>query len=72
MAEAEATEDDAVKDALKLLSNTSQQSGLLGEVSIETDAGPVQVAALSMESLADAEGPAEISAGAETGGIGAG
>ncbi|CAL1140315.1 unnamed protein product, partial [Cladocopium goreaui] len=41
--------------------------GLLGQVSIVTDAGPVQVSALSIESLADADGPAEISAGAETG-----
>jgi len=39
----------------------------LGQVSIVTDAGPVQVSALSIESLADADGPAEISAGAETG-----
>eukprot|EP00435_Cladocopium_sp_Y103_P046814 s3310_g13.t1 len=67
VAQAEAAEDDAVKDALKLLNNTSAPPGLLGQVSIETEAGPVQVAALSMESLADADGPAEISAGAETG-----
>lgn len=67
MAEAETAENDAVKAALKVLNNTSQQPGLLGEVSIETDAGQVRVAALSMESLADAEGPAEISAGSETG-----
>lgn len=72
MAEAETAENDAVKAALKVLNNTSQQPGLLGEVSIETDAGQVRVAALSMESLADAEGPAEISAGSETGGIGVG
>jgi len=68
VAEAEAAEDDAVQDALKLLNNTSSAPpGLLGQVSIKTDAGPVQVAALSVESLSDADGPAEISAGAETG-----
>ena len=76
MAAAEKAEDAGVQDALKeLLNNANNTSpsppGLLGQVSVHTEAGPVQVSALSIESLADADGPAEISA-AETGGIGAG
>jgi hypothetical protein len=71
VAAAEAAEDAAVQDALKLLNTSPPPPGLLGQVSIVTDAGPLQVSALSIESLADADGPAEISAGAETGGIGA-
>ena len=75
VAEAEAAEDNAVQRALDSLdallaqnSSVNATPGLLGQFSIESPSGPVEVAALSWQALADADGPAEISAGADTGG----
>ena len=40
--------------------------GVLGEAVVKTDAGPVKVAALSVEALAEAGEPASISAGKDS------
>ena len=69
VAAVEAAEDTAVLEAMAniaALTSSGNTSGVV-EVSIETEAGPVQIALLSTDALAEAGGAATVSAGEETG-----
>ena len=72
MAAIEAAETAAVLEAFAEIfdGNGANRSdtppGVLGEAVVKTDAGPVKVAALSVEALAEAGEPASISAGKDS------
>ena len=72
MAAIEAAETAAVLKAFAEIFNgnganrSNTPPGVLGEAVVKTDAGPVKVAALSVEALAEAGEPASISAGKDS------
>ena len=71
VAAVEAAETGAVLEAFAQIfssdsNNSNAPPGVLGEAVVTTDAGPVKVAALSVESLAEAGEPAKISAGKDS------
>jgi len=70
VAAVEAAETAAVLEAFSQIFSSGNRSdtppGLLGEALMKTDAGPVKVAALSVEALAAAGEPAKISAGEDS------
>ena len=72
VAAVEAAETEAVLQALSQILNSggaggnNTPPGVVGEAVMETDSGPVKVAALSVEALAEAGVPAKISAGEDS------
>lgn len=72
MAAIEAAETAAVLKAFAEIFNgnganrSDTPPGVLGEAVVKTDAGPVKVAALSVEALTEAGEPASISAGKDS------
>lgn len=71
VAAVEAAESAAVLEAFNQIfngggNNSNALPGVLGEVVVKTDAGPVKVAALSLEALAEAGEPAKIGAGKDS------
>ena len=71
VAAVEAAETGAVLEAFAQIfngdgNNSNVPPGVLGEAVVKTDAGPVKVAALSVEALAEAGEPAKISAGKDS------